>query len=375
MRLLLDVSAVPARPVGAGVYTIELARGLGTRTELELHLLTRRGDAPRWVDIAPKAVVHAEVPERRPSRLAWEQLSAPAFAERIRPDVWHGPHYTLPMRLDVPATVTVLDLTFFDHPEWHERTKVAFFQRMIPAALRRARSAVAISGFTARRLAAVLHPTLPVVVAPLGVNVDQFEPGLDHDRADLERLRELGIRPPYIAFAGTLEPRKDLPTLIAAFARVAADRPDLRLVIAGRDGWGTQGVRDAAAASGVTTQILRVGWLPGPALPALFRQAEMVAYPSLEEGFGLPALEALACGAALVTTTGSAMEEVVGDAAVLVPPGNATALAAGLTELLDDRKRRDALRAAGPGQAAGSTWSICVDRHIEAYRIAAGVAA
>ena len=274
MRLLLDVSAVPARPVGAGVYTIELARGLGTRTDLELHLLTRRDDAPRWVDTAPKAVIHPEVPERRPSRLAWEQLSAPAFAERIRPDVWHGPHYTLPMRLEVPATVTVLDLTFFDHPEWHERTKVAFFQRMIPAALRRARSAVAISGFTARRLAAVLQPTLPVVVAPLGVDVERFAPVPNGDLADLAQLRELGICPPYIAFAGTLEPRKDVPTLIAAFARVAADRPDLRLVIAGRDGWGTQAIRDAAAASGVTTQILRVGWLPGPALPALFRQAE-----------------------------------------------------------------------------------------------------
>lgn len=375
MRLLLDVSAVPARPVGAGVYTIELARGLGTRTDLELHLLTRRTDTPRWVEIAPKATVHAEVPERRPSRLAWEQVRAPAFAERIRPDVWHGPHYTLPIRLPVPATVTVLDLTFFDHPEWHERTKVAFFQRMIPAALRRARSAVAISEFTARRLAAVLGPSLPVVVAPLGVNHDHFVPGVVGDPHDLAVLADIGIRPPYIAFAGTLEPRKDVPTLIAAFARVAATQPGLRLVVAGRDGWGTKAVRDAAAASGVTTQILRAGWLPGPALPALFRQAELVAYPSLEEGFGLPALEALACGAALITTTGSAMEEVVGDAAVLVPPGNASALEAGIAGLLRDGARRNQLRAAAPAQAAGSTWSACVELHMEAYRLAAGVAA
>jgi glycosyltransferase involved in cell wall biosynthesis len=374
MRLLLDVSAVPAHPVGAGVYTVQLARGLAAHDDVDLHLLARRGDAPRWADLAPKAAVHPEVPEGRPARLAWEQLRAPALAVRLDVDVWHGPHYTLPLRLATPAVVTVHDLTFFDHPEWHERSKVVFFTRMMRASTSRAAAIVAVSHHTEGRLRAVLSPTAPVTVAPHGVDHERFRPG-NGDADDLAELAALGIRPPYIAFAGTLEPRKDLPTLVAAFARIAGARPDLRLVIAGRDGWGAVAVRDAAAASGVTTAIERTGWLPGAVLPAFFRQAAAVAYPSLEEGFGLPALEALACGAPLVTTTGSAMEEVVGDAALLVATRDVDALARDLGRVLDDDALAARLRAAGPVQAAPFTWEASVERHLAAYRVAAGVAA
>jgi glycosyltransferase involved in cell wall biosynthesis len=375
VRLLLDVSAVPVHPAGAGVYTVQLARGLGEHDELDLHLLTRRDDAARWGDLAPKAAIHAEVPERRPARIAWEQVRAPALATRLALDVWHGPHYTMPLRLTVPAVVTVHDLTFFDHPEWHERSKVAFFTPMLRVTARRARALIAVSEHTASRLRARLDPPAPIVVAPHGVDHERFRPAPRGDADDLAVLRGLGIRPPYLAFAGTLEPRKDVPTLVSAFAALAPGRPDLRLVVAGRDGWGAEAVRDAAAGSGVTTHILRPGWMPGTALPAFFRQAEAVAYPSLEEGFGLPALEALACGAALVTTTGSAMAEVVGDAALLIAPGDTRALAATLTRVLDDPALAARLRATGPEQAAPYTWTASIERHLDAYRLASGLAA
>jgi glycosyltransferase involved in cell wall biosynthesis len=372
VRLLLDVSAVPARPVGAGVYTVQLARGLAEHDEIDLHLLARRGDAARWEDLAPKAAIHPEVPERRPARIVWEQVRAPALATRLALDVWHGPHYTMPLRLPVPAAVTVHDLTFFDHPEWHERSKVAFFTSMLRASAHRARALIAVSEHTADRLRARLSPNAPIVVAPHGVDHERFCPRARGDADDLATLSGLGIKPPYLAFAATLEPRKDAPTLISAFAGLATSRPELRLVIAGRDGWGATAVRDAAAESGVTTHILRPGWFPGPALPAFFRQSEAVVYPSLEEGFGLPALEALACGAALVTTTGSAMAEVVGDAALLVPPGDTRALAATLARVLDDAVLAEQLRNRGPVQAAPFTWEDSVERHLVAYRLAAG---
>ncbi len=375
MRLLLDVSAVPARPAGAGVYTVELAAGLARHADLDLHLLARRGDAARWAELAPKAAIHADVPERRPARIAWEQAKGPQLAARLALDVWHGPHYTMPLRLRVPAAVTVHDLTFFDHPEWHERSKVAFFRPMLQGSVKRARALIAVSEHTATRLRSRLNPRAPVIVAPHGVDHERFKPAGRGDVHDLAALRRLGIRPPYLAFAGTLEPRKDVPALIEAFARIAPTRPELRLVLAGRDGWGAVAVRDAAAASGVTTRILRPGWFPGAELPALYRQSEAVAYPSLEEGFGLPALEALACGAALVTTTGSAMEEVAGDAALLVPPADPGALTAALTRLLDNAELAARLRAAGPIQAAPYTWEASINRHLAAYRLAAGIPA
>src|SRR4051794_14537528 len=123
MRVLLDVSAVPSDPRGAGVYVVELARGLGGTAAVDLVLLARRGDAARWSSLAPTAEVHAAVPGPRSVRLAWEQVEGPRVAGKLGVDVWHGPHYTLPLRARIPMVVTVHDLTFLDHPEWHERAK------------------------------------------------------------------------------------------------------------------------------------------------------------------------------------------------------------------------------------------------------------
>src|SRR5215212_9057976 len=131
VRVLLDVSAVPDKIARAGVYTTEITRHLARRDDVDLVLVARRGDAPRWRAIAPRALVQAVVPAARPARLAWEQVRGPQLAAALAADVWHGPHYTMPARLRIPAVVTVHDLTFFDHPEWHERAKVVFFRRAI----------------------------------------------------------------------------------------------------------------------------------------------------------------------------------------------------------------------------------------------------
>jgi glycosyltransferase involved in cell wall biosynthesis len=368
--VLLDVSAVPERPVGAGRYTVALASGLAARSDVELHLLTRRTDRARWATFAPSAVVHGSAPVRRPVRLTWEQARGGSLATRTGADLWHGPHYTMPLRVEVPSVVTIHDLTFFDHPEWHERTKVVFFRRIIRAAAQRATVLVCVSAYTAERLRALLDPRGEVVVAHHGVDHDRFVANADR-AADLAALADHGIQPPYVAFASTIEPRKNVPTLVRAFARVAASRPDLRLVLAGADGWGARAARDAIAASGVATQVLRPGYLASDLVPALFRQAELVAYPSFEEGFGLPALEGLACGAPVVTTTGSALAEVVDDAALLVPPDDPVALADAMTRVLDDTAVAERLRVAGPARAAQFTWARCVDQHVEAYELAA----
>jgi glycosyltransferase involved in cell wall biosynthesis len=375
VRVLLDVSAVPDRPVGAGVYTIALANGLGAHDDIDLQLLARRNDAVRWADIAPGATVHAQVPPRRPLRLAWEQTRARGLVKAVRPDVWHGPHYTLPLRVDARTVVTVHDCTFFDHPEWHERSKVAYFRRMIRAAVARADVVVCVSEYTASRLRAHCSPRGDIVVVPHGVDHTRFrlQPAAPDD--DLAQLSVHGVAPPYIAFAGTLEPRKDLPNLVQAFAVAARDRPDLRLVLAGGDGWGTTAVRDAIAGSGVATQILRTGYLDNATVAALFRHAEIVAYPSLEEGFGLNALEAMACGTPLVSTRGSAIEEVVGDAGLLVPPHDTRALAGALVQLLDDEELQRRLRRAGPARAAEFTWTRSVNAHVDVYRRAAAAVA
>lgn len=375
--MLLDVSAVPDEPRGAGYYVLELARHLARVDDpgLELVLLARRDDGARWHALGGTGVatvqVRALVPGPRPVRLAWEQLAAPRLARRSAIDVWHGPHYTVPLRAPVPLVVTVHDLTLLEHPEWHERAKALYFGRMVPAAVARAAVCVCVSRHTATRLAAVVPPgegvVRDVVVVPHGVDHSVFRPEPDA-AADLASLATLGVRPPFVAFLGTVEPRKDVPTLVRAFARVAPVRPDLMLVIAGGKGWGDDGAVDRAVAeSGVASRIVRTGYVEDRARPALLRRAGAVVYASLEEGFGLPALEALACGAPLVTTTGSSVEELVGDAAVLVAPGDLDALAHGIERALDPEVG-GALARRGPAQAAPYTWEAAAAAHLDAYR-------
>ena len=370
----IDVSAIPDDPRGAGRYVIELVAALHRRKEIELHLQTRRQDAQRWSALAPGSDVRAVVPDSRPKRLAWEQIAGPRFVDRWGVDVHHGPHYTMPEVAKLPKVVTVHDLTFFDHPEWHQKVKVAVFTRAIRAAAKLADAIVCVSAPTARRLHELLDPQCPVHVIPHGIDHQRFNPAADDD--DLGRLAAVGVRPPYVAFWGTLEPRKDVATLVAAFDRIAADHPDLQLAVGGGSGWGNDAFEQAVARSPHAGRIVSTGYLPDATLPAFARRAEAVVYAAFEEGFGLPAVEALACGSrALVTTEGSVMDELTAGAAWLAPAGDGEALASVLDRLLspttaDERARK---RALGLEVAATFTWEATAAAHERVYvEVAAG---
>jgi glycosyltransferase involved in cell wall biosynthesis len=377
----LDVSAIPAQPAGAGRYVVELARALGTRDDVALTVVCRKGDAARWRRLAPASRVLETVWAPRTLRVAYEQwrlgpvvagLADPAIA------VHHGPHYTFPHRLGrVGAAVTVHDLTFFDHPEWHETAKVPFFQRAIRRAASEADAIVCVSEMTAERLRRLLSPRGPVFVAPHGVDHSRFSPapaGAESTDADARLLEGAGLPPglEYVIHLGTIEPRKGVTDLVAAFDRVAGSHNELELVLAGIDGWGSAEVTRAVAACHHPDRVRRLGYVADNVVPALLRSARVVAYPSHEEGFGLPALEALACGAPLVTTSGTVMAEVAGGAAWTVTAGDPEGLAAAIEDILaagdTELSRR---RAEGIERAAVFTWERTAASHVVAYRAVA----
>jgi len=363
-RVAFDVSAIPPKITGAGVFVARLVEALGRRDDITLELVTRRDDTERW---RAHGIVHAVAPSARPARLAWEQARGPGVARRIGAPVWHGPHYTMPARSTVPTVVTVHDLTFVDHPEWHERSKAMLFPRLIRQSARRAAAIVCVSQRTATRLEEHVHVHGRTVVIPHGVDHERFRPNADVE-GDLERIRPLGITSPYVLHLGTIEPRKNIPGLVRAFARVREAHPELRLVLAGVRGWGIDEVDRAIERAGVAASVVRLGYVADDVVPALLRRATAVAYPAFEEGFGLPALEGLACGAVVVTTSGTVMEDVTGGAALLAPAGDDVALANALLRSIAGGPDVDALRAAGPRVAAAYTWEAAAAAHVDLYR-------
>jgi glycosyltransferase involved in cell wall biosynthesis len=374
----LDASAVPTQVAGGGHCTIQLVTALVARSDVDLVVVSRRADGPRWHSIAGAGRVAAAAPEPRPLRLAWEQLRLAGVVERLDRAVHHGPHYTMPERSRVPVAVTIHDLSFFVEPKWHERSKVVLFRRAIRVAAKRAAAIVCPSATTAEELGRWCPTQGPVFVAHHGVDTVRFSaseavPGADAATLVSVDPRLTGGRP-LAVFVGTLEPRKDVPALVHAFARIAGRHPDALLVLAGGRAWGADAVDRAVAASGLSDRIVRTGYVADEVVPALLRAASVAAYPARYEGFGLPALEALACGAPVVTTSGTAMAEVTGDVASCVEPGDGLALADALDAELRGRppKEADRRRRRGFELAARFTWAASAERHVEAYRRAAG---
>lgn len=369
VKISLDVSAVPARVAGAGRYVVELARRLPLRDE-DVTLVTRRDDAARWRALSTTANVEPLVPSRRAERLVFEAWRLGTSDAARFAQVWHSPHYTMPRRRTTPTIVTIHDMTFFTNPEWHERSKVAFFRRAISYSATHADVLVSVSDFTARQLDAVIPRHAPVVVAPLGVDLDKFSLDASDDEETF-RHYDLPLDVPYVFFLGTVEPRKGLDVLLEAFARVIHDEPTTELWIAGQAGWAMKDFAQAVSTHSGASRIRRLGYVDESLVAPLLRRARVVSYPSRGEGFGLPVLEALACGASVVTSSDTVMSEIGGDAVLLSPPGDPIALGEQLHRVLGfDQAQRTRQSLVARARASQFTWDETIDRHLAAYEAA-----
>jgi glycosyltransferase involved in cell wall biosynthesis len=373
LRVLVDVTAVPADRGGVGRYVDNLLPAL-VDLGVDVRAICQRRDADHYATLTraepllgPKAI------EARPARLAWEQAGLPSAAARLAPDVLHCPHYTMPVWRRVPTVVTLHDATFFTEPELHTRTKAPFFRSATRLALRRAAGCVVDSQASADELIRVAGASpAKLQVAHLGVDQSVFAPTGAAAQASVRSRIELADGQDYIAFLGTLEPRKNLPVLIRAWIAACRDRPDPpALVLAGGAGWDND-IDAAIAEVPPQLRLIRPGYLPIDLLAAFLGGAMLMVYPSLGEGFGLPVLEGMACGVAVLTTRRLAIPEVGGDAVAYAEPSVAD-LAAKLSELLDDPNQRAALAQAGLARSAGFSWKACAEAHIDAYERAVRV--
>jgi glycosyltransferase involved in cell wall biosynthesis len=304
--------------------------------------------------------------------IAWQHLRLPLPPDLLAPrlDVFYNPDFPLPPLAYAPGVCTVHDLSFITVPQCAFPKLRALLLRTVPWALERARLVVAVSEHTRRDLVTLLGvPPQKVRVAANAVN-PIFRPVRDANWRAAER-RRLGLPECFLLAVGTLEPRKNLVLALEALALLRERGQVLPLVVVGREGWLYEPIYERVETLRLRGQVRFLTDAGDADLLALYNLADVMVFPSLYEGFGLPPLEALACGAVVVCSNTSSLPEVVGDAALLVDPHDASGLERALERALDDTALRRDLAARGPAQARRYTWEASAASVLATLREAA----
>jgi glycosyltransferase involved in cell wall biosynthesis len=365
MRIGIDIQTAIVRPTGVGRYVSGLVGGLAALPGEEEYSLfyfdfMRRGRAPgvadprftpRPIRFLPGGVYHA---------LA-ENLSLPDISLLAgRNDLWHFPNFVIPPCRRGKTVVTVHDLSFVRFPHYAEAGNLKRLEGRFAESLRRADAIIAVSEFSRAELAEIYGvPPGRVTVTSHGVTM---------------RPRPGPRRPPpfpYFLFVGTIEPRKNLETLLEAWRILkgrSGARWEHRLFVVGHHGWRCKPAKEQAREKGVEEQVLVLDYVRDEELPDLYGAAEALVYPSVYEGFGFPPLEAMACGTPVIASNAPAIPEVVGDAAILCDPLDAEGFAKAMLRVRDDAGLRGRLAEKGRARAALFTWEKAAAGTLALYR-------
>ena len=309
---------------------------------------------------------------RPPVRIFWEQFVQPWILRRDRIDLLHALAFAVPLWSPCPSVVTIYDLSFLRQPENFRPGNRLYLRQAVRLSATRAAHFIAISQSTARDITRLLG------VEPSRVSVTYC--GVEKDYQPLpakvvaQFRREKGLPRRAILYLGTIEPRKNIGTLIRAYHRLLEGWPDPlldedvpRLVIAGGKGWGWEEIFALVEDLDLKDHVMFAGFVPDTELPLWYNMAECFAYPSLYEGFGLPALEAMACGTPVVTSNASSLPEVVGEAGFTMPPEDAEGLADALRQVLSDGELQVHLRQRGMQRAAQFSWAETARQTLDIY--------
>ena len=355
MKIAID--ARKWRDYGIGTYVRNVVRHLARLDRETTYLLfCNPADEPVLRDLAENFVPVVDGSARYGLR---EHVSIPLKLRRLGAELLHSPHYVRPLLCTVPTVVTIHDCIHLLFPQYlPNRMAYRYARFVMGSAVRNSAIVFTVSEASRADILRFYPATDPakVLVVPNAIDAELLE---DPGPEERERVRErYQIRGRFVLFAGNVKPHKNLERLIRAFARVRAQEgnEDLRLVLIGDDVSRYASLRRTADEAGVRQDVRFFGFVPHQTLAALYRMATLFAFPSLYEGFGLPPLEAMACGTPVVTSRISSLPEVVGDGALLVDPYSEEEIAQAISRVLDDEDLRRRLVERGLERAAGFSW-------------------
>jgi glycosyltransferase involved in cell wall biosynthesis len=305
--------------------------------------------------------------DRPPVRIAWEQTVLPIELLRERADLLHALGFVSPFGWRGKTVVTVYDLSFLRYPEVFNRSNRFYLGTFTPPSLRRADRVITISEST-RQDVIDLCGVAPERVTPILLAADErFKPATPEAVTAFRERHGLPER--FILYLGTLEPRKNVDTLVKAYARLREQGSDDHiLVLAGGKGWQYDSIFEQVHALGLTDSVRFPGFVPADEQALWYSSATVFAFPSRFEGFGLPLLEAMACGTPVVSSWASSLPEVVGDAGLLVDPSDVDGLSSALRQLMEDESQRQAFAAAGLARAQTFSWQRMASETVQVYR-------
>jgi glycosyltransferase involved in cell wall biosynthesis len=362
MQIALDCRTLTAPKTGDRTYALNLSRALAEVDSGNDYFLYT-WEPTTLTDFGTSRFRNILLPAR--PRWAWTPLAFPRDLRRRGIDVAHV-QYIIPPVAPCPVITTIHDVAFRRFPQlfpWKHRLLLNW---LIPMAAQHAAAVITGSESTRRDLVELYDiPEEKVAVTPYAADpIYQPMPGEEARRAVSARL---GVPCPYVLAVGVLQPRKNLPRLVRAYGRICARVPQ-RLVLVGKQGWAGEELQEAVAEIPREKKPIFTGYVADADLPALYAGADLFVYPSLYEGFGLPPLEAMACGAPVLTSNTSSLPEVVGDAGAMVDPRDERALADRMRELLEDRRARADLAARGLERARLFDWKHTARETIDVYR-------
>jgi len=351
------------RSAGVHQYIHHLLRHLG-QADGSLRYTVLLGEGTLPPDIALTSLRSRWPTSRAAVRVLWEQLVQPWTLRRIGAHLVHGPAFVGPLLAPCPVVITIHDLSFIRFPTLFRPAKRLYLTVLTRLSARRARRLIAVSAHTAAETTRLLGvPSERIDVVYHGVD-PVFHP-LPADEVAVFRQRR-GLPERFVLCVGTLEPRKNQTRLVEAFARIHDGQ--VKLVLVGGKGWLYDELFTRVEALGLSKEIIFPGYVMNDELPLWYNAATILAYPSLYEGFGMPVLEAQACGTPVLTSNVSSLPEAAGDAASMVDPYDVEALAAELDRLLTDKLLRHELRKRGLAHASQFTWPLMAQETADVYR-------